>query len=530
VTDVGGSGWWFRLLNGLLADALEHRRVRKLTTRDYLAAKERVGKDEEVRRRAAQVGLAVLKPHLDAERERRKSIEEKARANLAAITIALTIVVAGPTSLVAQVGTPRGLGPIQLPIAVLLAIAALYFLWSGHMALKALLLREWWQLVPEEETWDEAKRAEHTWWYVLMNQKVTIEKTNALDVSYTGMKCGMATLVLLLLAMAILAGASEVRSQGVVREPHAPVQITLGADQLRRGGREPMRLFPGSSWTDFATAAVACVSVAGVWWTFWPGHRERLRERREQRLQRLLGLHVQLQRIGHWASTSYEPDVHRAEWYNASWAVNPFPWDYVENFNRLVVARDYPRALTEALVTLEAAARRFHDMLAEQAEFLARAPKDVGLRWPAAVTAAEAKGAELSAEDLANIADLTDADRVWLAELYRRNKAIHVEGISGAEAAGLHAAWSVATARLHEARASLQAGRDSRWRWVGHVLAAIFALLGLLFLVDFGWSSFAQHRPTSAVRVTGSLRSMADSPTSPPPDTGLFDSTSAVKR
>jgi hypothetical protein len=272
-----------------------------------------------------------------------------------------------------------------------------------------------------------------------------------------------------------------------------------------------MRLFPGSSWTDLATAAVACVSIAGVWWTFWPGHRERLRERREQRLQRLLGLHVQLQEIGHWAATSYDPDVHRTEWYNASWRVNPFPWEYVENFNRLVVARDYPSALTEALMMLEGAARRFHDMLAEQEEFLTQAPRDIALRWPAAVTAADAKGVELTADDLAKIADLTDNDRVWLAERYRRNKAIHVEGIGNGATAGLHAAWGMATARLHEARATLQAGRDSHWRWLGHGLAAIFALLGLMFLVDFSWSSFAQHRSMDAARVTGSVRSMADS-------------------
>lgn len=508
----GSGGWWFRLLNGLFADALAHRRVRKLTTGGYLAAKERIGKDAEARSKATQVGLDCLRPHFDAERERRRSIEEKARANLAAITIALTIVVVGPGSLVAQVGTTKLLGLAELPIAILLAIAAMYFLWAGHMALKALLLREWWQLTPDEELWDEEKRAEHTWWYVVMNQKVTLEKTNALDVSYTGMKCGMATLVLLLFALAIVAGARTVRSQAS-SSTGQPAAWAIVTDQLK-GRENSMKLFPGSSWTDLATAAVACVSVAGVWWTFWPGHRERLRERREQRLQRLLGLHVQLQHIGHWASTSYEADVHRAEWYNASWSINAFPWNYVENFNRLVVARDYPRALTEALVSLEAAARRFHDMLAEQAEFLTRAPKDIAVRWPAAVAAAEAKGAELTAPDLANTADLTDEDRAWLAELYRRNRAIHVEGIGHAGTTGLHAAWSVATARLHEARASLQAGRDSRWRWVGHVLAGVFAGLGLLFLVDFGWSSFTRH---ASIPYTAHRSGRADSSTIRPP-------------
>jgi hypothetical protein len=530
VTNAGGGGWWFRLLNGLFADALAHRRARKLTTRDYLAARERVGKDEEVRRRAAQVGLATLKPYLDAERERRKSIEEKARANLAAITIALTIVVAGPTSLVAQIGKRGELASIQLPVVVLLAIAALYFLWSGHMALRALLLREWWQLVPEEELWDEAKRAEHTWWYVLMNQKVTIEKTNALDVSYTGMKCGMVTLVLLLVALATLVGAREAGSRLHERERQSAGPVIQTEARFKREGDGSMRLFPGSTWTDLATAAVACVSVAGVWWTFWPGHRERLRERREQRLQRLLGLHVQFQEMGEWASTSYDVSVHNPEWYNAAWYVNPIPWGYVENFNRLVIARDYRKDLTEALVTLERATRHFHDMLAEQAAFRGGAPTDIALRWPAAKAAAAAKGAELAMHELTALPAFTDEQSRWLAELYRRNKAIHVEGIGNTGSVGLHAAWSDATARLHEARASLQAGRDSRWRWVGHVLAVIFALLGLLFLADFGWSLFTQHRSTRAARVTGGFQSTADSPSTPLPGTNSRDSTRALKR
>jgi len=510
VADQARGGWWFRQFDMLLADYLTHRRVRKLTECNYVAAKERVGKDEEIRRKAAQVGLPALRSHLEAERERRKSIEEKARANLAAVTIALTIVVVGPASLVAQVRTPGDLGTAQLPIAVLLAIAALYFLWAGHMALKALLLREWWQLAPDEELWDEAKRAEHTWWYILMNQKVTLEKTNALDVSYTGMKSGMVILVLLLFILAILAGPREVGSQTSSRERH-PAASTIATEAQEKGGEDLMRLFPGSSWTDLATAAVACISVAGVWWTFWPGHRERLRQRREQRLQRLLELHVQLQHIGHWASTSFDANVHRAEWYNASWFVNPFPWNYVENFNRLVVARDYPRELTEALVALEAAAWRFQDMLADQTEFRSRAQKDIGLRWPAVVAAAEARGTGLATEDLARIADLTDEDRTWLAELYRRNKSIHVEGIGGSGGGGLHKAWSGASSRLHEARASLQAGRDSRWRWAGHILAGIFAVLGLLFLVDFGWSFLAAHRPTAIRHVNHGSERAADS-------------------
>lgn len=257
-----------------------------------------------------------------------------------------------------------------------------------------------------------------------------------------------------------------------------------------------MKLFPGTSWTDLATAAVACISVAGVWWTFWPGHREKLREQREQRLQRLLELHVQLQEIRRWAGTRYDKDIHRSEWYNAGWAVNPFPWVYVENFNRLVLARDYRRELTEALVRLEDSARQFHDMLSEQIEYLSRAPKDIGSRWSPVVAAAEAKGSKLSVEELQKIEGLTDEDRRWLQDLYRRNKDIHVRGIGGPGEAGLHEACRAATEQLVQARTELQTGRDTCWRWVGHGMAALFVALGLLFLIDFGWSlADARHHP-----------------------------------
>lgn len=257
--------------------------------------------------------------------------------------------------------------------------------------------------------------------------------------------------------------------------------------------------FKDVSWNDLALAAVACLSVTGVWVTFWPGHRERLRRIRQGHLEHLRQVNRELQRIGDWAAPR-PADLHDPQWYNASWTIRPFEWEDVERFNQVVIAGDYRRELTETLVRLELAAERFHRRLAEQLEYLRGAPSDIALRWQAVVAAAEAKGSDLMAEELAAIPGLSEREQGWFSTLYRRNKANHVEGIGGPGGDGLHEAWRLASDALVTERTWLQSGKETPWRWTGHITAALFAILGLLFLIDFAWS-FGEarlHAPAAA--------------------------------
>lgn len=246
--------------------------------------------------------------------------------------------------------------------------------------------------------------------------------------------------------------------------------------------------FRDVAWNDVVGAAVSCVTVTGVWWTFWPSHRERLRKLRQGRLEHLRRVTQQVDRIGDWASTVYTDANHDPQWYNASWGVRGFDWSLISDFNQAVIEGDFSPKLTKALLGLEESAKTFHRRLADQIGYLSHAPQDIGLKWPRVVEASATKRRALSTEELGAIDGLTELDRQWLADLYRRNKATHVEGIGGPGNAGLHAAWSAATSALAEVRAGLQTGRDTRWKWAGHIAAFVFAVVGLLFLIDFVWS------------------------------------------
>ncbi len=264
-----------------------------------------------------------------------------------------------------------------------------------------------------------------------------------------------------------------------------------------------MHWFKGVAWNDLALAAVGCLSVTGVWITFWPGHRERLRQLRQRRREQLRPINRQLQNIGSWAGNEHGDSSHDPLWYDPSWRVKAIDWAVVADFNQPVIEGDFSRRLTVALLNLEQSAQRFHRMLVEQINYLRHAPQDIGTRWPPVVQAAAARGSALTDDQISATPGLTELDRRWLTELYRRNKAVLVEGIGRHGGRGLHDAWRVALEALTAESAALQTGRDSRWKWAGHLTATVFAILGLLFLIDFAWSfAEARLRPVAAAPVS----------------------------
>ncbi len=274
--------------------------------------------------------------------------------------------------------------------------------------------------------------------------------------------------------------------------PSAPV-----ASHPRRGAV----IFAGQKLTEIATAAVVCISPTVAWLTYCSTRRDKITERRRRQLDDLEVLHAQLDVIRNWASTQYNHRSHDPSWYNPFWSVLEFPWAYVERFNRLAMAGEFPGNLTAAVVRLEAAARSFHGFLARQHESLGQADPEMKQRILAsgAVDRSRERGAALPAEAVATLPGLSDPDRTWLSELYRRNKEIHTDGIGRAgEPEKLHDAWSSAAESMRAARNELRAGRDPWWFIPGHVLAVVFVSIGLLFLAGF-WASlatdFARRQP-----------------------------------
>ena len=244
-------------------------------------------------------------------------------------------------------------------------------------------------------------------------------------------------------------------------------------------------------WTEALTAAVACAAPAVAWLTFWTTHREKLAVMRQHRRDELDLLRGAVAAIRPWAQTVYTDNSHDPAWYNASFMVLPLPLD-AERFRELTASGEFPEGVNSSVVRLEAAVRRFHEMLNQQIEFLRNAPHDIALRWSAVVAAAEAKGGPLMDEELP-----PSADYRWLLELYRRNKAIHVDGIGGPNGNGLHEALRLAASEMDPARERLsQATREPWWMRWGHGLAAAFVLAGVILLAAFYGSlvGMAFHR------------------------------------
>jgi len=278
-----------------------------------------------------------------------------------------------------------------------------------------------------------------------------------------------------------------------------------------------MKGLADAKWTEVATAAVACVAPAVTWLTFLMTHGDKLAADRTRRIEELYllrgavdAIRGAIGAIRPWAQTEYTDQSHDPAWYNASWAVLPPPLD-AERFRELIEVGQFPEGLRAAAVRLEAAVRRFHEMLAEQSDYRSRAPRDIALRWPAVVAASQAKGGPLDDDDLP-----LDADHRWLSDLYQRNKAIHEQGIGGRGGDGLHEALRHAAAEIEPARQRFsEAARalgaptpTPQWvRW-GHVLAGAFVVAGVILLSAFFWTVGAavlhrvfRPRPPAAVSV-----------------------------
>lgn len=265
-----------------------------------------------------------------------------------------------------------------------------------------------------------------------------------------------------------------------------------------------MKLFPGMSVSDLAAAAVASIGFAGWWLKYWPGHREKLRERCQHQIGELERLRVHLREdIKPWAN-EWGEDSHSHDWYNPGWHVRPFEWHPVESFNRVVMARDYPQELTAGLTRLEDAAKRFHTVLATQEAFRRRPPDTVLENlWPV-VQASRGSGSALSAQAIAEAAPgLSFEGCGWLQDLYRGNREIHVVAIGRrGQADGLFETWRRAAEQIETTQRRLRAEGDPWWSWIGHVLAGIFGIVGLVFLIGLGWSLLdarRQSRPAALV-------------------------------
>lgn len=144
-----------------------------------------------------------VRRYLTFETERRKSIDEKAKANLVAITVGFTVLVAslnfiGRSELKASLTGKWGIVSF-----LLLALGVIYLLYGGLKALDALQIARIYTPSPVDESGVcESTRKVNLLWCLQQNQRTALLRTNAVSVSYRSIRNGVVTLGILILLIA----------------------------------------------------------------------------------------------------------------------------------------------------------------------------------------------------------------------------------------------------------------------------------------------------------------------------------------
>jgi hypothetical protein len=144
-----------------------------------------------------------LRRYMSFEAERRKSIDEKAKANLVAITIGFTVLLAS-LNFIGKNELKAPLGGWWATLSFLLLISGVvYLIYGGLKALDALQIAQVYSPSGGDESGvSEAVRKVNLLWCLQQNEKTSLLRTNAVSVSYRSIRNGVFSLALLILVMA----------------------------------------------------------------------------------------------------------------------------------------------------------------------------------------------------------------------------------------------------------------------------------------------------------------------------------------
>lgn len=138
------------------------------------------------------------------EAERRRSIDEKAKSNLMAITLSITLLIGGLISGGRREPNVSTSGAWEVLTLFLLVLGVVYLMFSGLMAIDALRIMETDSPSPK----DEAKSSPLQWkalllWSLEQNQQMSLIRTNSISVSHQSMVNGIVCLAMYLMVSAV---------------------------------------------------------------------------------------------------------------------------------------------------------------------------------------------------------------------------------------------------------------------------------------------------------------------------------------
>ena len=145
------------------------------------------------------VAKSVLLGYLEQEHARRRVIEEKAKTNVLAITIAFSAMIASVAVSSKVTGiADGGAGWMVWPVIILHIIGIVFLLAGGLVALNALLAvpTYMWTLGLEKRNLTIEATNVKVSWSLEINQLVTLIKSNKVDTSYRCIRNGVIVLAL----------------------------------------------------------------------------------------------------------------------------------------------------------------------------------------------------------------------------------------------------------------------------------------------------------------------------------------------
>lgn len=178
-----------------IAERKIRKRILELEKRDSMTADPR-----------AKVPLTAMLRYHDEERDRRRRIEEKARAGLLAITLAFSVIFAGLGVMKSQAGGSALTGNWSLVLLVFLIAGVVYLFGAGLAALRAMGIGRVYamDLGKEVELSTDEEKAGYLLLCLELNQLTTLNRSNYTYVSFKCIRNGVLALAVFILVISFL--------------------------------------------------------------------------------------------------------------------------------------------------------------------------------------------------------------------------------------------------------------------------------------------------------------------------------------
>ncbi|MBX9600026.1 MAG: hypothetical protein K2X35_03440 [Bryobacteraceae bacterium] len=191
----------------VLVDAIDLSRAGRRIRAEILSSRESFDSELQAKRAIThRLSIDDLRRHISAESDRRRSVDDKAKANLTAITVGFAVLL-GSVNFLGRPDLQATIGPLGAKLAwALLVLGVGYLVFGGLKAIEALEIEQSFSLSPQDEADnDEEARKAMMLWSLEQNQRVTLLRTNAVSVSHKSIRNGVVCLALL---TALVAGRS----------------------------------------------------------------------------------------------------------------------------------------------------------------------------------------------------------------------------------------------------------------------------------------------------------------------------------